>query len=299
MKKDTEFIIKKIIPVITALIGIIPSFVVGQNIGYSEGFEDGQITIQEETIEKLEGVKNIEGENINVYYNATLNNVMSESEDYKSLTSKLEVEKRVLEETVSALQSERSELEKQLSSLSEENSKLKQQSSVSEPLPEPTLQPLTPLSSATLAKTVDTHGYIVNSDFSTLQGSGFEKGFTAAAGGISYDNTISVCGYTPFEIIYNLEKKYHELSGKICFDDISPTSGGFGSGFNGEAQVLLTADNGEKKEYTLTTTDFPIDFSINVQDAEKFSISISFPYSNNVFNNFNKYFDILDAFLDV
>lgn len=110
MKKGTKFIIKMIISVVIALIGAIPSFIVGQNAGYSEGFGDGQISIQEETIEKLEGVKNIEGENINVYYNATLNDVMSESEDYKSLIAKLEDEKRTLESNVSRLESEMEEM---------------------------------------------------------------------------------------------------------------------------------------------------------------------------------------------
>lgn len=156
-----------------------------------------------------------------------------------------------------------------------------------------------PLSAAILVKTVDAHGYIVNSDYETLIGTGFEKSFIAKSGGITYDETISICSYTPFDVIYNLEGKYKTLAGQICFDDISSASGGFGSAFSGEAKILFTADNGEKEELSLSATDFPKDFSINIQDAEKLTISFSFPYSNNVFNNFNKYFNIVNAYLEI
>lgn len=289
MKKGTKFIIKMITSVIIAIIGAVSSFIVGKNTGYSEGFGDGQISIQEETIEKLEGVKNIEGENINVYYNATLNNMLSESEDYKSLTSKLEEEKQVLEDTVSGLQSESSKLKNELSALSEENARLKRQSTLTESSPEPAHQSLTPLSSANLVRAIDADSYIINSDYNTQQGNHFEKNFKAKSGGIFYDETLSISAHTPFELIYNLEGKFKTLSGSVGFDDLSPAE-------HFSIQVIFSADNGEKAETTISTTELPTDFFINVQDAKK--LTISFSYTHNPLDNSIRYYDIINAFLE-
>lgn len=160
-----------------------------------------------------------------------------------------------------------------------------------------------PLSSTIFVRAIDSHGYMVNNDYSNLQGSGYTENYVATSSGITYDNVISVCSYTPFAIVYNLEGKYSNLSGYICFDDICPLGGGFGTQFQGEAEVTFCATNDDEGSYEevivpLAITDFPKPFSLNVAGYNKLTVSVSFPYYNAVFDNFNKYFNIIDAYLD-
>ena len=304
MRSSTKKFLKKIL---IAIIAIIPG-ILGLFIGYNYGEIDTQI----ETIETLNGMQNIEADNVTINYYSDSNdyeealaqivsdvndsiqksenlirenaNLISINEDLTNKNSDLTSNNMQLLREITDLKLEIKRLEDELSSM---------------PMPEVESMHDMPLSAAILVKTVDAHGYIVNSDYETLIGTGFEKSFIAKSGGITYDETISICSYTPFDVIYNLEGKYKTLAGQICFDDISSASGGFGSAFSGEAKILFTADNGEKEELSLSATDFPKDFSINIQDAEKLTISFSFPYSNNVFNNFNKYFNIVNAYLEI
>lgn len=158
-----------------------------------------------------------------------------------------------------------------------------------------------PLSLATLVREENLQGYMVNSDFKTLQGEGYSNGYIAKSAGVTYDEIISVCSYEPFELIYNLEDKYNSLSGKISFDDMSRSQDdlfGIASEFQGEAQIIFSIDDKEKDIITLKTTDFPKPFSINVSGAKKLSIRFSFPYYNFVTDNFTKYFNIIDTYLE-
>lgn len=159
----------------------------------------------------------------------------------------------------------------------------------------------TPLSSVIYIRNDQLHGYMVNSNYSSLQGEGFFDGYIATSAGLNYDEVISVCNYSPFELIYNLEGKYDKLTGEIAFDDISSSQNdivGVTSLFEGEAEIIFYVDGVEKDRITLSITDFPKQFDLDVTDVEKFSITFSFPYSNFVLENFDKYFNIINAYLE-
>ena len=160
---------------------------------------------------------------------------------------------------------------------------------------------LTPLSSLSPVRIENAHGYLINSNYKTLQGTGYSENYIATSAGLNYDEVISVCSYTPFELIYNLGGKYSTLSGEIAFDDISISQNdivGIKSTFNGEAQIIFCIDDEEEYPLSLNTTDFSQPFSINVEGANKLSINISFPYYNFVLDNFDKYFNIINAYLE-
>lgn len=158
-----------------------------------------------------------------------------------------------------------------------------------------------PLSSVIYIRNDRLHGYMVNSNYSSLQGEGFFDGYMATSAGLSYDEVISVCNYSPFELIYNLEGKYNKLTGEIAFDDISNSQNdivGVTSLFEGEAEIIFYVDGVEKDRVTLLTTDFPKPFAPDVSDGEKLSITFEFPYNNFVLENFDKYFNIINAYLE-
>lgn len=159
----------------------------------------------------------------------------------------------------------------------------------------------TPLSSVIYIRNDQLHGYMVNSNYSSLQGDGFFDGYIATSAGLNYDEVISACNYSPFELIYNLEGKYNKLTGEIAFDDISSSQNdivGVTSLFKGEAEIIFYVDGVEKDRLTLLTSDFPKQFDVDVTGGEKFSITFSFPYSNFVLENFDKYFNIINAYLE-
>lgn len=159
----------------------------------------------------------------------------------------------------------------------------------------------TPLSSAIFIRNNQLHGYMINSNYSTLQGDGFFEGYIATSAGLNYDEVISICNYSPFELIYNLEGNYNKLTGEIAFDDINITQNdiiGVTSLFKGEAEVVFYVDGVEKDRVILLSTDFPKTFAIDVSGGEQLSITFSFPYSNFVLENFDKYFNIINAYLE-
>lgn len=158
----------------------------------------------------------------------------------------------------------------------------------------------TPLSSIKFVKPEQLHGYIINSDYSTLRGNGYPMDYVAMSAGNTYNEVISVCNYSPFDLIYNLENNYKELNGKIGFDDISVAGtdiAGVKSNFKGEAKIIFLVDDKVKLSIDLKTTDFPKNFSVNVSGGKKLTIRITFPYNNFVLENFDKYFNIIDAYL--
>ena len=211
MRSSTKKFLKKIL---IAIIAIIPG-ILGLFIGYNYGEIDTQI----ETIETLNGMQNIEADNVTINYYSDSNdyeealaqivsdvndsiqksenlirenaNLISINEDLTNKNSDLTSNNMQLLREITDLKLEIKRLEDELSSM---------------PMPEVESMHDMPLSAAILVKTVDAHGYIVNSDYETLIGTGFEKSFIAKSGGITYDETISICSYTPFDVIYNLSR---------------------------------------------------------------------------------------------
>lgn len=158
-----------------------------------------------------------------------------------------------------------------------------------------------PLSSIILSRLERLHGYVVNSNYATLRGTGYEMGYNALSGGVAYEETISVCSFEPFELIYNLEGKYSTLTGEVGFDDISISGTdivGIHSNFEGEATIHFIVDDVEKESVIFKTTDFPKSFNIDIAGGKKLVISVTFPYFNFVTDNFNKYFNIINAYVE-
>ena len=158
-----------------------------------------------------------------------------------------------------------------------------------------------PLSSAVFVGMGQGRGYLVNNNYSTLQGTGYQENYIATSAGINYNEVISVCSFSPFQVIYNLESKYNNLSGEIAFDDMSLSQFdivGVTSSFKGEAEIIFYVDDIEKERITLTTTDFPKSFFLDVSGGNKLSIVFSFPYTSFVLENFDKYFNIINAYLE-
>lgn len=141
-------------------------------------------------------------------------------------------------------------------------------------------------------------GYLKNNIYSTLEGSGYEHGYVATSGGVSYDLVISVCSYSPFDLIYNLENKYTFLNGKVGFDDITPSGQelfGVKSFFQGEATVIFLYGETVLDRIEISTSDLPKEFNLSVSGVDQLIIHIEFPYYNDVLDNFNKYFNLIEV----
>lgn len=160
----------------------------------------------------------------------------------------------------------------------------------------------TPLSSAILVRTEDCNGYLVNSNYSTIIGTGYSEEYIATSFGKNFDEVISVCSYSPFRIIYNLDENYDILSGEISFDDITKSKSdilGVSSLFEGKAEVTFYLDDTEvEPSIILSTCDPPVPFYINVKGVTKLMMVFDFPYTNFVLEDFNKYFNIINAYLE-
>ena len=156
----------------------------------------------------------------------------------------------------------------------------------------------TPLSSVIFVRMNQGHGYMVNNDYMNLQGDGYSDNYKAMSMGIEYDEVISACSYTPFELIYNLEGKYSVLSGEVTFDDICLSEGAFGTQLSDEADIIFYIDDKEKETISIKLTSSPQPFNVDVTNGDILRVVITFPYYNAVFDNFNKYFNIINAYLE-
>lgn len=143
--------------------------------------------------------------------------------------------------------------------------------------------------------------YMVNNDYHTHTGSVYPNGFVATSGGVSPEHVISVCSYSPFELIYNLEKKYTYIQGKVGFDDVTVSSTdlfGVGSLFQGAATITFLSNDEELCSIDLSTSDIPKEFGFSVNEIDQLIIKVDFPYNNFVIDNFNKYFNFIDVKLE-
>lgn len=157
------------------------------------------------------------------------------------------------------------------------------------------------LSSLNPYRTDGINDYMINNNYRTHTGDVYPNGFVATSGGSSPDHVISVCSYSPFELIYNLEKKYTHIQGKVGFDDISVSSTdlfGVGSFFQGTATITFISGDKELDSLTLSTSDIPKEFDFSVNQIDQLIIKVNFPYSNFVTDNFNKFFNFIDVKLE-
>ena len=59
------------------------------------------------------------------------------------------------------------------------------------------------MSSAILYDIDNAKGYIINSNYASLSGGGYDMDYEVRTGGLTFDEVISVCSYASFELIYN------------------------------------------------------------------------------------------------
>ncbi len=102
--------------IILALIAIIPG-VLGLFIGNQLGYNQGQISTQIETIEHLNGMQNIEGDNVTINYYSALNEAVSEMETYIDTIDVLERTNKTLETQIQILENEVNGIKHQLETL--------------------------------------------------------------------------------------------------------------------------------------------------------------------------------------
>lgn len=102
--------------IILALIAIIPG-VLGLFIGNQLGYNQGQISTQIETIERLNGMQNIEGDNVTINYYSALNEAVSEMETYIDTIDVLERTNKTLETQIQILENEVNGIKHQLETL--------------------------------------------------------------------------------------------------------------------------------------------------------------------------------------
>ena len=149
------------------------------------------------------------------------------------------------------------------------------------------------------------NGFMINNDFSTLRGRGFPQGFVATSATNSYHQVISVNNISPFEIRFNLHGDYSTIRGRVGFDDITPSGNdGFmgvaASRFVGDATVtFLSGDDVlENGVVNISTTDFPQFFELDIEGVSNFVIRFDFPWINQVFENFPKFFNLIDVTIE-
>lgn len=129
--------------VFIALIGILPG-VLGLIIGDGVGYNRGQVSTQIETIERLDGMQNIQGDNVTINYYSVLNETVSEIETQKQ---EIEEQKREIERqkqevdeynnTIDELKEVKKNLEAEVQNLSIQVSGLKHQLETQEELIQP------------------------------------------------------------------------------------------------------------------------------------------------------------------
>lgn len=157
------------------------------------------------------------------------------------------------------------------------------------------------LSSLSPYRTDGINDYMINNNYHTHTGNVYPNGFVATSGGISPEHVISVCSYSPFELIYNLEKKYTYIQGEVGFDDVTVSSTdlfGVGSFFQGTATITFLSNNKELDSIVLSTSDIPKEFGFSVNEIDQLIIKVDFPYNNFIIDNFNKFFNFIDVKLE-
>lgn len=157
------------------------------------------------------------------------------------------------------------------------------------------------LSSLTPYRMNEVNDYMINNNYHTHTGNVYPNGFVATSGGTSPENVISVCSYSPFEMIYNLEKKYTYIQGKVGFDDVTVSSTdlfGVGSLFQGTATITFISNDEVLHSMELSTSDIPKEFEFSVNEKDQLIIKVDFPYYNFVTDNFNKFFNFIDVKLE-
>jgi len=149
------------------------------------------------------------------------------------------------------------------------------------------------------------NGFMINNDVSTLRGRGFSQEFIATSATNSYHQVISVNNISPFEIVYNLQGNYSIISGRVAFDDRTPSGNdGFqgvgASSFIGSATVTFLSGDYvlENGTIEISTTGLPQPFELNVEGVYVFTIRFDFPWWNWVFENFTKYFNLIDVMIE-
>lgn len=154
------------------------------------------------------------------------------------------------------------------------------------------------LSSLSPYRTDGINDYMVNNSYHTHTGDVYPNGFVATSAGVSPEHVISVCSYSPFELTYNLEKKYTYIGGKVGFDDITVSNTdlfGIGSLFQGVATITFSSNDKELYSLELSTSDIPKEFGFSVSGIDQLKINVDFPYNNFVIDNFNKFFNFIDV----
>lgn len=147
-------------------------------------------------------------------------------------------------------------------------------------------------------KIVNGSGTMKNNNPLTIRGKGYHEKFVSSTAYMEHQDIVSLCSIRPFSITYFFNKKYNLISGTIGYDDsitLQKHFLGLSSEFKGTTNIYFSSEGKTLLKIQLTPQILMKEFSLNIKGVQALQIYFDFGYSNMFYDNFMKYFNLIDV----